>query len=107
MKRSVALGAVVLALGAGGTALGQISPAVIEVHNAPSGPLGSILVANRSTIPLSVTVTPRPWLQSDAGKVSPNRKAKLAGLSLSESAFTLAPGAEKQVAATLNGQPAN
>lgn len=125
MKRSVALSAVVLALGAGGAALGHnaaaggaaaarqaegglsLSPAVIEVKNAPSGPLGSILVANRSTTALSVTVTPRPWLQSAAGKVSPNRKAKLAGITVGESAFTLAPGAEKQVSATLNGTPAN
>ena len=49
-------------------------------------PITSILVANRSTTALSVTVTPRPWLQSAAGKVSPNRKAKLAGITVDHSA---------------------
>jgi len=88
MKRYVALGAVLTALGAGGAALVQgaaaggsaaqtkdgglsVMPALIE-HNAQPGQLASMTVANRSTAPLEVTVTPRPWVQAVTGKVSPN-----------------------------------
>src|SRR3954454_842740 len=120
MKRLMALGAVVAALGAGGAALGQkavaggaaaqaegglsVMPAVIE-HGPPAGALAPLTVANRSAAPLAVTVTPRPWTQSASGKVSPNRRATLPGVSVSQSTFTLAPGAEQQVNATLSSVP--
>ena len=69
MKRYVALGAVLTALGAGGTALVQgaaaggsaaqtkdgglsVMPALIE-HNAQPGALATMTVANRSTAPLA------------------------------------------------------
>src|SRR3954451_10930906 len=75
MKRYVALGAVLTALGAAGAAAVQgvaaggsaaqtkdgglsLMPALIE-HNAQPGQLASMTVANRSTAPLDVTVTPR------------------------------------------------
>ena len=124
MKRSMALGAAVLALGAGGAGLVQkaaaggaaatrqtqgglsVSPAVIEVQNAHTGALATMTIANRSAEPLSVTVTPRPWLQAVTGKVSPNRGKALAGVTVSEGSFTLASGAEKQVVANLNALPA-
>jgi len=82
MKRSMALGAAVLALGAGGAALVQkaaaggvaaarqttgglsVSPAVIEVSNAHTGALATMTIANRSGAPMAVTVTPRPWVQA-------------------------------------------
>jgi hypothetical protein len=120
MKRLMALGAVLAALGAGGTALGQkavaggaaaqaagglsVMPAIIE-HGPQAGALATLTVANRSAAPLAVTVTPRPWTQSSSGKVSPNRRATLPGVSVSQSTFTLAPGAERQVDATLNSAP--
>ena len=121
MKRLMALGAVLAALGAGGTALGQkavaggataqadggglsVMPAIIE-HGPQAGALATLTVANRSAAPLAVTVTPRPWTQSSSGKVSPNRRATLPGVSVSQSTFTLAPGAEQQVSATLNSAP--
>jgi hypothetical protein len=120
MKSYVALGAVLAALGAGGTALGHkavageaaaqtegglsVMPALIE-HNASPGALATLKVANRSAAPLAVTVTPRPWVQSANGKVSPNRRATLPGVSVSQSTFTLAPGAERDVSATLNSVP--
>ena len=79
MKRLMALGAVLLALGAGGAAIVQkaaaggaaarqdgglsVMPALIE-HNAQPGALASMKVANRSTAPMAVTVTPRPWVQA-------------------------------------------
>jgi hypothetical protein len=120
MKRLMAFGAVVAALGAGGTALGQkataggavaqaggglsVMPAIIE-HGPQAGALTTLTVANRSATPLAVTVTPRPWTQSTSGKVSPNRRATLPGVSVSQSTFTLAPGAEQQVNATLSSAP--
>lgn len=125
MKRSMALGAVVLALGAGGAALVQkaaaggaaatrqtegglsLMPAVIEVANATQGGLAQVTVANRSAAPMAVTLTPRQWLQAADGKVSPNRKAPLGGVSVTEGTFTLAPGQEKQVTVKLDTSAAN
>src|SRR3954469_17608798 len=81
MKRNMVLGAtLVVALGAGGAALGHkaaaggvaakqgdgglsLSPVVIE-HNTAPGALPTLTVANRSGVPMNVTVTARPWLQS-------------------------------------------
>ena len=120
MKRLMALGAALTALGAGGAALGQnaaaggaaaqaqgglsVMPAIIE-HGPQPGALTTLTVANRSASPLAVTVTPRPWTQSTSGKVAPNRRGTLAGVSVSQSSFTLAPGAEQQVSATLTSAP--
>jgi hypothetical protein len=123
MKRYMVLGATLaVALGAGGAALGHkaaaggvaakqgdgglsLSPAVIE-HNTTPGGLATLTVANRSSAPMNVTVTARPWLQSTDGKVAPNRKATLAGVSVGNPKFTLAPGQETQVPLTLSGAPA-
>jgi len=121
MKRYMALGAVLVALGAGGAALGQkaaaggataaqndgglsVLPAVVE-HGPQPGPLGTYTIANRSAAPLAVTVTPRPWVQSTSGKVSANRRAKLPGVSVDAPTFTLAPGAQRDVVATLTASP--
>jgi len=121
MKRYVALGAVLTALGAAGAAAVQgaaaggsaaqtkdgglsVMPAVIE-HNAQPGALASMTVANRSKAALDVTVTARPWVQSVTGKVSPNRRGTLPGVSVSQTKFTLQPGAETVVNATLNSAP--
>ena len=51
-------------------------------------------------------VTPRQWVQSVTGKVSPNRRSTLSGVTVSQSKFTLAPGAETKVTATLTSAPA-
>jgi hypothetical protein len=121
MKRYVALGAVLTALGAAGAAAVQgaaaggsaaqtkdgglsLMPALIE-HNAQPGQLASMTVANRSTAPLEVTVTPRPWVQAVTGKVSPNRRSTLPGVSVSQTNFTLQPGAETVVTANLTSAP--
>ena len=79
-------------------------PGTIE-HGAQPGALATMTVANRSTTPLAVTVTARPWVQSASGKVSPNRRATLPGVSVDKASFTLAPGAEQAVTATLNSAP--
>ncbi len=121
MKRYMAFGAVLVALGAGGAALGQkaaaggataaqtdgglsVMPAVVE-HGPQPGPLGTYTVANRSSAPLAVTVTPRPWVQGTSGKVSVNRRSKLSGVSVDAPSFTLAPGAQRNVTATLTTAP--
>jgi len=121
MKRYVALGAVLTALGATGAAAVQgaaaggsaaqtkdgglsVMPALIE-HDAQPGQLASMTVANRSTAPLDVTVTPRPWAQAVTGKVSPNRRSTLPGVSVSQTKFTLQPGAETVVTANLTSAP--
>jgi hypothetical protein len=121
MKRYMAIGAAVAALGAGATALVQgaaaggataaqndgglsMMPALIE-HSAQPGELAQMTVANRSAAPLAVTVTARPWTQSAAGKVAPNRRARLSGVTIDKSSFTLAPGAEQVVTATLASAP--
>jgi len=121
MKRYVALGAVLTALGAAGTAAVQgaaaggsaaqakdgglsVMPALIE-HSAQPGELATLTVANRSAAPLDVTVTPRPWVQAVTGKVSPNRRSTLPGVTVSQSKFTLQPGAETKVTATLSSAP--
>jgi hypothetical protein len=125
MNRLMALGAVALALGAGGAAIVQkaaaggavaarqadgglsVMPAVIEVKNARNGGLAQVTVANRSAAPMTVTLTPRQWQQGADGKVAPNRKAALGGVTVTEGSFTLAPGAEKQVTLNLNTSAAN
>ena len=122
MKRYMALGAVLAALGAGGAALGQrrrpagppprprtgglsLMPAIDRARRRSRARWPRCTVANRSTTPLAVTVTPRPWVQSASGKVSPNRRATLPGVSVDKASFTLAPGAEQAVTATLNSAP--
>jgi hypothetical protein len=122
MKRSMALGAAVLALGAGAAAYGQkataggaaaaqadgglaVSPATFEAKAGQTGVLGTMKVANRSAAPLTITVTPRQWTQAATGKVSPNRRSTLSGVSVSEATFTLASGAEKDVTVNLNSTP--
>jgi hypothetical protein len=120
MKRYMALGAVLAALGAGGTALGQMAvgsaarqddagglsmmPASIE-HNAQPGALSTMTISNRSKTELAVTVAARPWVQAASGKVSPNRRATLPGVSVDKTSFTLVPGATTDVTATLNSAP--
>jgi hypothetical protein len=121
MKRNLALGALIVALGAGSTALAHkavaggaaakqnegglaLSPALIE-HGAQPGTLATVTVANRSAAPLAVAVTPRPWVQNAAGRVSPNRRKTLPGVSVNQSKFTLPAGGEQQVIVSLNAAP--
>jgi hypothetical protein len=82
----------------------SISPTILS-HAAQPGPVGGVVIVNRSAAPLAVTVTPRPWLQSSDGKVVADRKRTLTGVTLSSRSFTLAPGATQEVDATLAGTP--
>jgi hypothetical protein len=90
------------ALGAGGLSL---SPAVVE-HAAKVGAVGSVVVDNTSAVPLKVTVTPRPWLQSRTGTVVPDRsRTLLADVAVGARSFTLAPNTRRSVSLTLRRGP--
>ncbi len=121
MRRWIAVAAAPAAFLAGGVALAAdhqpasraaqtggglaISPAVLT-HAAQPGSVGTMTVTNRSSGALAVTVTPRPWIMSAAGKYSASRKGTLPGVSVSAPSFTLAPGAAQDVAVSLGGAPA-
>lgn len=121
MKRVMALGAAVLALGAGAAAFGQkataggaaaqadgglgVSSGTIEAP-AKAGAYGPVKVSNRSATALTVTVSPRQWTQAANGKVSPNRRGGLAGVSVSAPSFTLQPGEERDLTVNVGAIPA-
>ena len=122
MKKYMALGAVVAALGAGAAALGQTAAAGGAAAAQSDGGLSvnaGDRRAQRDTGPdrhrtpwrtarpprSTVTVTPRPWVQSASGDVAANRRATLPGVSVSQSTFTLAPGEERPVDVTLTTAP--
>ena len=121
MKRVMALGAAVLALGAGAAAFGQkataggaaaaqadgglaVSSGTIDAP-AKAGAYGPVKVSNRSATALTVTVAPRQWTQAANGKVSPNRRGGLAGVSVSAPSFTLAPGEERDLTVNVASIP--
>jgi hypothetical protein len=81
------------------------SPVLIE-RATQVGRANTVTIANRSSGALDVTVNARPWTQSSSGIVSPKRTATLAGVELSEKAFTLAPGQSKDVTVTQKSAPA-
>ncbi|HEV7493654.1 hypothetical protein [Baekduia sp.] len=104
--------AVVAALIASGTAAASttaagglsIAPAFLE-HEAQPGAVGEIRVTNGSAKALTVTVRARPWIQERGGAVAPDGPKTLAQVRLSATAFTLAPGEARSVAATLLARP--
>lgn len=116
MRRPMMMVLVVLAAAiAGGGALQQalaagsggglsLSPSILE-HAAQPGSVGSLTLSNTTANPLQVTVTPRPWLQSSAGRVSPDRRHKLADVGVSAASFVLAAGAQRSVALSLLRAP--
>jgi len=82
-----------------------VQNALVE-RPAVAGAANTVKVFNNSKAPLTVSVTARPWTQSSSGSVSPNRRSTLASVGISETGFTLAPGATKDVTVTLkNGTP--
>ena len=123
MKRVMALGAAVLAVGAGAAAYGQkataggagaaqtegglaVSSGTIEAP-AKAGAYGPVKVSNRSATALTITVTPRKWTQAANGKVSPNRRGTLAGVSVNAPSFTLNPGEERDLTVNVGAVPAS
>jgi hypothetical protein len=83
----------------------SLSPAVVE-QPAAAGPLAPFTVVNRSRSTLDVTVAARPWRQAAGGKVEPDRRHALAGVSVAQPAFTLAPGQSQTVGVTVDAVPA-
>jgi hypothetical protein len=117
MRRRLALG-LTLAAAAGGAAGAakaghaaratgglSLSPAVVE-QKAAAGPLAPFTVVNRSGSTLAVTVAARPWRQASDGTAQPDRRRTLAGVSVAQPAFTLAPGQSAPVGVTVSAVPA-
>jgi hypothetical protein len=109
----VIVGAAVVAAGAviaqaDGTKAGAAAlPGGLVVQNgliekaAATGAAQTVTIENRSDGALTVAVTPRPWIQSSSGVVSPNRRSTLRDVGVSENAFTLKSGETKNVVVTL------
>jgi hypothetical protein len=76
-------------------------------QTAQAGAARTFKVANNSKTELAVTAKARPWKQSAGGAVGANRGSSLAGVGVSEEAFTLAPGASKDITVTLTSAPAS
>jgi hypothetical protein len=81
------------------------SPVLIE-RTTQVGAVNTMTIANKSKAALDIAVNARPWTQSTSGLVSPKRSATLAGVEVSEKAFTLAPGKSKDVTVTQKSAPA-
>lgn len=96
---------------AGGLALSTVgAPAgatLLVDQPAQAGSTRTFRVANNSATELAVTAKARPWTQSATGAVAANRRGTLAGVGVSEEAFTLAPGASKDVTVTLRSVPSS
>jgi hypothetical protein len=93
----------------GGLALcapNQSDKSVMVIRTAQAGATDKVFVLNNSATTLDVTAKARPWVQSASGVVSPNRRGTLGGISVSEEAFSLAPGARKELTVRLNSAPA-
>jgi hypothetical protein len=86
---------------------GSTDPSVKIDRPAQAGATDTLKIANNSKDALTVTVTARPWTQSASGAVSPNRRATLGGVAVSEPSFALAPGTSKNLTVTLGGVPSS
>jgi hypothetical protein len=80
------------------------SPVMIE-RASQVGVVNTMTIGNKSKSPLTVTVDARPWKQSSSGVVSPKRNAKLGGVTVSDTEFTLAPGKSQDVQVTQSAAP--
>lgn len=117
MRRQLALGLTLVAAG-GGVALAataghaaratgglSLSPVIVQ-QPAATGPLAPFTVVNRSDAKLDVTVAVRPWTQASSGRVEPDRRHSLAGVSVAQPSFTLAPGQSQAVGISVGTVPA-
>jgi hypothetical protein len=82
-----------------------VSPAKIEVASH-AGVLSTMTVTNRSTAALNVTVSPRKWTQDASGHTAAARKGGLAGITVGNGSFTLAPQASQTFNVTASSSPA-
>ncbi len=83
----------------------SLQPAIVE-HTAAPGVVGSIVLANTTASAQKITVTPRPWVATSGGVVSPDPHKDLAALvKVSKPSFTLTAGASQSVDVTLKKLP--
>ena len=75
----------------------KVMPAIIE-KTAAAGKITTLTVSNNSSKSVDVTVAARPWTQATSGATSLNRRKSLSGIQLSDTSFTLAARAHKDVA---------
>ena len=87
------------------TTTGSADSTLMVDRVAQAGAADKLKVANNTSKPLVVTVAARPWTQSASGVASPNRRAKLSGVTVNEGQFTLAAGASKDLTVTLDAVP--
>jgi len=79
----------------------SVNPAIID-HVATPGDVGTIAIVNTTTTAQKITITPRPWISSPTGVVTPNPHKDLTALvSISQPSFTLTAGASRSVTVTL------
>jgi hypothetical protein len=110
-------GVVVVAAVAGGTVIARaddakpraaasegglsVGPILVEKTAAAGAIDPPLTIANNSSKRVDVTVAARPWVQSTSGAVSLDRRKTLSGIELSETSFSLAAHAKKQVTVTV------
>jgi hypothetical protein len=87
------------------TTTGSTDATLMVDRPAQAGATDKLKIANNTKQALTVTVAARPWTQSTSGVVAPNRRGNLAGVSVSERAFTLEPEASKDITVALGGVP--
>jgi hypothetical protein len=78
----------------------KIAPAMFEMTAVAGAIEPPITVTNNSSKKLDVTVAARPWVQASSGATSLNRRKTLSGIELSETSFTLAAHAKKDITVT-------
>jgi hypothetical protein len=79
----------------------KAGPVMIERTAAAGAISPPLTISNNSSKRVDVTVAARPWVQSSSGAVTLNRRKTLSGIDLSETSFTLAPRASKDVIVTV------
>jgi hypothetical protein len=92
----------------GGLSIGSLTKGDVDLavdRPAQTGATDGFRISNKSGKALEVTVKARPWTQSSSGATSPNRRGTLPGVAVTESAFTLEPGAVKDILVKLDSVP--
>jgi hypothetical protein len=79
----------------------SVTPVLVQLP-AAAGQTTTLTVDNTTAQTLALSATPRPWLQSRSGAIGLDERQRLGSqVTLSPSSFTLAPGAQQQITATV------
>jgi hypothetical protein len=92
----------------GGLSIGSLTAGDLDLavdRPAQAGATDGFRISNKSSKALDVTIKARPWTQSSSGATAPNRRGTLSGVAVSDSEFTLQPGAVKDVTVKLSSTP--